>query len=44
MAYRGYLIKKLFTGEVFIEKGGALIGWAQDIDEAKRNIDMLLED
>lgn len=43
MAYRGYLICWTLLGEVFIEKGAHLIGWATGEADAKRIIDSLLD-
>jgi hypothetical protein len=42
-AYRGYLIRRTITGEIFIEKEGMLIGWVQSIEDAKQKIDELHE-
>lgn len=47
-AYRGYLIRwSIFTldkpdNRVWVERGGHLICWANDVDQAKERIDALL--
>lgn len=41
-AYRGYSLGRTMTGELYVEKGGHLIGWASSMDDARRKIDALL--
>ena len=41
MSYKGYLILKTLTGEIYIQKDGQLIGWAKDEASAKSEIDFL---
>jgi hypothetical protein len=40
-AYKGYLIRRTLLGEIFVEKGGAFIGWAKTESAAEKIIDML---
>ena len=42
IAYRRYLIRCTLTGDVFIEKDGFNIGFSNSIEQAKRDIDMLV--
>lgn len=42
-AYRGYLIKSTSNGQLSIAKDGFHIGYARDVDDAKRSIDMLVD-
>lgn len=41
VAYRGYLITKLLTGNFAVSKDGYHISYALSVDDAKTTIDLL---
>ncbi len=44
VAHRGYLIRfNRIAGTCWVEKDGTLICWAQDANDARRQIDALLD-
>jgi hypothetical protein len=42
--YKGYWIKKTLTGEVYVEKDGFRICWANSVEHAKQQIDELTQE
>jgi hypothetical protein len=41
--YRGYLIRSMLTGKIFVEKDGVLIAWLHNVAMAKAIVDSLLD-